>query len=125
MTYQYLIVSMVKAADGDGIIDQTVFKMQRKYGFDSLIFSVEVLNLLNVYIDVIRSCLNPVCEYVLICRIGKQLSNLSDIFWRIVYQAIGKYINPTRYIQIIKTKSAESLPFDDRITLSEDQKHTS
>ena len=113
MTYQYLTVSMVKAVGGDGIIDQTMFKTQQKYGFDSLIFSVEVLTLLNGYMDVIRPRLNPACEYVLICRNGKQLSKLSDIFGRIVYQAIGKYINPTRYRQIIETESAEKLPIDD------------
>ena len=49
MSYQYSTVSMVKAADGDGIIDQTMFKTQRKYGFDSLIFSVEVLKLMFIY----------------------------------------------------------------------------
>ena len=125
MTYQYLTVSMFKAAYGYEIIDQTMFKTQQKYGFDSLIFSVEVLKLLNAYIDVIRPRLHSVCKYVLICRNGKQLSKLSDIYGRIVYQVIGKYINPTRYRQIIETESAENLPFNDKMALTEDQNHTS
>ena len=86
---------------------------------------MEVLSLLNSYLDVIRVRLNPVCDYVLVCKNGKQLSRLSDIFGRIVFQAIGKYINPTRYRQIIETESAEKLDSEDQMALSEDQKHTS
>ena len=41
-------------ADGDEIINQTVFKTQRKFAFDSLILSVDILTLLNGYTDVIR-----------------------------------------------------------------------
>jgi len=37
------------------------------------------------------------------------LKNLGDIFSRMVYHAIGKYVNPTRYRQIIETESAERL----------------
>ena len=102
-----------------------MFKTRHKYGFDSLIFNVEVLSLLNSYLDVIRVRLNPVCDYILVCKSGKQLSRLSDIFGRIVFQAIGKYINPTRYRQIIETESAEKLDSEDQMALSEDQKHTS
>ena len=42
-----------------------------------------------------------------------------------VFQAIGKYINPTRYRQIIETESATNLDENDQATLSKDQKHTS
>ena len=125
MTYQYLTVDMVKSVGSSGLIDQTTFKTNQKYGFDSLLFSADVTTLINSYIDCIRIRLNPVCNYVLICRNGKQLSQLSDIFGRIVYQAIGKYINPTRYRQIIESRSAELLSVDDQIVLSKDQKHTS
>ena len=58
MTYQFLTVSMVKNFDCNGIIDQTVFKAQEKYRFVSLIFSEEVLRILNGYIVCIRPCLN-------------------------------------------------------------------
>ena len=72
--------------------------------------------------------MNPFCDYVLICLIKqqcKQISKLSNIFRRVVFLAIGKYINPTRYRQIIETESAEKLTLDEQTCLSEDQKHTS
>ena len=125
MTYQYLTVQMVKSVGENGIINQNIFKTNEKYGFDSLIFSVDVLTLINNYIDLIRPRLNPVCDYVLICRNGTQLSKLSDIFGRIVFQAIGKYINPTRYRQIVETESAEKLSPSEQSHVTEDQKHTS
>ena len=90
MTYQYLTITMIKSIKDNGIIDQTVFKTNEKYGFDSLIFSVKILTLINCYIDSVRPRLNPVCEYLLVCRNGKQLTKLCNIFGRIVYQAIGK-----------------------------------
>ena len=85
------------------------------YGFDSLIFSNDVLTLIKNYINLIRPRLNPCCDYILICRNGKQISKLSNIFGRVVFLAIGKYINPTRYRQIT---------LDEQTCLSEDQKHT-
>ena len=42
-----------------------------------------------------------------------------------VHQAIKKYINPTRYRQIIETKSSERLTSDEQRFISEDQKHSS
>ena len=125
MTFQYLTVTMVQNIKENGIIDQTVFKTNEKYGFDSLIFSENVLHILNGYIKCIRPRLHPVCDYLLISRNGTQLLRLSDVFGRIIYQAIGKYINPTRYRQIIETESSEKLSIDDQHALSEDQKHTS
>ena len=125
MTYQHLTVEMVTNIREDGIIDQTVFKTQDKYGFDSLIFSKETLDILKRYITCVRKRLNPQCNYLLISRNGNQLTRLSDIFGRIVFQAIGKYINPTRYRQIIETESSQNLSLDDQSYISEDQKHTS
>ena len=125
MTYQYLTVQMIQSVGENGIINQTIFKTNEKYGFDSLLFSVDVLTFINNYINFIRPRLNPLCDYVLICRNGTQLSKLSDIFGRIVFQAIGKYINPTRYRQIVETESAEKLSPLEQSHLTEDQKHTS
>ena len=125
MTYQFLTVQMVESIGENGIINQTIFKTKEKYGFDSLIFSNDVLTLIKNYINFIRPRLNPCCDYVLICRNGKQISKLSNIFGRVVFLAIGKYINPTRYRQIIETESAEKLSVDEQTYLSEDQKHTS
>ena len=125
MTYQFLTVQMVESIGENGIINQTIFKTKEKYGFDSLIFSNDVLTLIKNYINFIRPRLNPCCDYVLICRNGKQISKLSNIFGRVVFLAIGKHINPTRYRQIIKTESAEKLTLDQQTCLSEDQKNTS
>ena len=115
----------VESIGENEILNQTIFKIKEKYGFDWLIFSNDVLTLINNYIDLIQTSLNPCCDYVLICRNGKQISKLSNIFGRVVFLAIGKYINPTRYRQIIETESAEKLTLDEQTCLSEDQKHTS
>lgn len=125
MTYQFLTVTMIESIGDEGIVDQTAFKTKEKYGFDSLIFSKDVVHILRGYITCIRPRLNPACDYLLISRNGTQLCRLSDVFGRLVFQAIGKYINPTRYRQIIETESAERLSVDEQNALSEDQKHTS
>ena len=116
---------MIESIGENGIINQTIFKTNEKYGFDSLIFSNDVLTLIKSYINIIRPRLNPCCDYVLICRNGKQISKLSNIFGRIAFLAIGKWINPTRYRQIIETESAEKLTVEEQAFLSEDEKHTS
>ena len=54
MTYQYLTVDMIKNIGKNGVIDQRVFKTQEKYGFDSLIFSKQTLDIINGYITCIR-----------------------------------------------------------------------
>ena len=125
MTFQFLTVQMLKSVGENGMIDQTAFKTNVKYGFDTLIFSIDVLTLVNGYIDSLRPRLNPTCDYLLICRSGKQISKLSDVLGRIVFQAIGKYINPTRYRQIVETESWEKLSVEEQASISEDQKHSS
>ena len=44
---------------------------------------------------------------------------------KLVYQTIGKYIQPTRYRQIIETESAKKLSLEDQKNISSDQKHSS
>ena len=109
MTYKHLTVEMIKSIGENGIINQTLFKTNEKYGFDSLFFSVDVLTLVTGYMNYIRPRLNPACNYLLVCRNGKQISKLTNIFGLVIYEAIGKYINPTRYRQIIETESIEKL----------------
>ena len=116
---------MLKNIDSDGVIDQTKFKTQEKYGFDTLIFSGQVQHIVNGYISCIRPHLNPVCDFILVTKNGTQLDSLGEIFGRLVYQAIGKYINPTRYRQIIETESVEKLTVEEQQILSLDQKQTS
>ena len=125
MIYQFLTVQMIESISKNGIINQTIFKPKEKYGFDSLIFSNDVLTLIKNYINFIRPRLNPCCDYVLICRTGKQISKLSNIFGRVVFLAIEKYINLTQYRQIVETESAEKLTADEQTWLDEDQKHMS
>ena len=100
-------------------------KQKEMYGFDSLIFSNDVLTLIKNYINFIRPLLNQCCDRVLICRNGKQISKLSNIFGRVVFLAMGKYINPTRYKQIIETERDGKLTLGEQTCLSEDRKHTS
>ena len=125
MTYQYLTVKMFQNIDANGFIDQTNFKTKDRYGFDSLIFSKEVIDMIDGYIKCIRTRLNPKCEFILVTKNGTQLTRLGDIFGRMVFQAIGKYVHPTRYRQIVETESAEKLSIEEQSFLSEDQKHTS
>ena len=125
MTYKHLTVEMIKLIGENGIIIETLFKTNEKYGFDSLLFSVDVLTLATGYMNYIRPLLNPACNYLLDCRNGKQISKLTNIFDRVVYEAIGKYINPTCYRQIIETESIEKLYTSEQANLSQDQKHTS
>ena len=118
MTYKHLTVEMIDSIGENGIINQTLFKTNEKYGFVSLSFSVDVLTLVTGYLNYIRPRLNPACNYLLLCRNGKQISKLTNIFGRVVYEAIGKYINPTRYRQIVETESIEKLNTSEQANLS-------
>ena len=44
---------------------------------------------------------------------------------KLVFDAIGKYIHPTRYRQIFETQSLNQLTSEEQRILSEDQKHSS
>ena len=125
MTYQFLSVDMVNSIKSDSFIDQTVFKTSEQYGFDSLLFSTEALIIVKQYLKWVRPRLNPASSYLLINRNGRQLSKLTELFGKLVFDAIGKYIHPTRYCQIIETASAESLSAEEQRKLSNDQKHSS
>ena len=125
MTYQFITIPMLNSVKKDGMIDQTKFKTNATYSFDSLLFENETLEKVTQYVDVVRPKLKPSCQYLLVNGNGTQLKNLGDIFGRMVYQAIGKYVNPTRFRQIIETESAERLSAEDQAIISLDQKHTS
>ncbi|KAL9954646.1 hypothetical protein ACROYT_G042211 [Oculina patagonica] len=96
MTYQYLTVDMVRAA-----------------------------KVLESYINFVRPLLKPQCDFVLVTRNGGQHSKLGDVMSKLVFDAIGKYIHPTRYRQIVETQSFELLTSKEQRILSEDQKHSS
>jgi len=126
MTYQHLTVRMLESAKkNEGMIDQRIFKTAKKYGFDSVYLDECSIDMLEKYVTFIRPLLKPTCEYVLVNRNGKQFQKLTDLFSVLVFEAIGKYIHPTRYRQIIETQSAEFLPPKEQKWMSEDQKHSS
>ena len=126
MTYQYLTVDMVSAAkQNGGFIDQKMFKTAGRYGFDSLILTDASMQVLDGYINVVRPLLKPRCEFVLVTRNGGQHSKLGDVMSKQVFDAIGKYIHPTRYRQIVETQSLNQLNSTEQRILSEDQKHSS
>ncbi|XP_078384349.1 uncharacterized protein LOC144666818 [Oculina patagonica] len=126
MTYQYLTVDMVKTAKANGgFIDQKKFKTASKYGFDSLILTDASMRVLESYINFVRPLLKPQCDFVLVTRNGGQHSKLGDVMSKLVFDAIGKYIHPTRYRQIVETQSLNLLTSTEQQNLSEDQKHSS
>ena len=126
MTYQYLTVDMIAAAkEKDGFIDQKTFKTAGKYGFDSLVLTDANMQVLDGYISYVRPLLKPQCDFVLVNRNGGQHGKLGEIMSKLVFDAIGKYIHPTRYRQIVETESLNQLTSEEQRILSEDQKHSS
>ena len=98
MTFQFLTVSMIrKAKTSGGIIDQTEFKTAATYVFDSLAISEDIFEIIDLYMEHVRPRLNPQCDYLLLSTNGTQYKSLTTAMILLVKQAIGKYINPTRY----------------------------
>ena len=50
---------------------------------------------------------------------------MGNVMSKLVFDAIGKYIHPTRYRQIVETQSLDLLSSKEQRILSEDQKHSS
>ena len=126
MTFQYLTTNMIeKAKVNGGFVDQTEFKTASKYLFDTLLITDDVLEILDIYINDIRPCLNPQCDFLLVSTNGTQFQSLTTAMSMMVHQAIGKHINPTRYRQIVETESSERLTLQEQQYISEDQKHSS
>jgi len=110
MTYQYLTVDMIATAkEKGGFIDQKTFKTAGEYGFDSLILTDANMQVLDGYISYVRPLLKPECDFVLVNRNGGQHAKLGEIMSKLVFDAIGKYIHPTRYRQIVETESLNQL----------------
>lgn len=126
MTYQYLTVDMVEGAKKNGgFIDQKKFKTTANYGFDSLLLTKTSRQLLNGYISNIRPLLKPNCNYVLVNKNGDQHSGIGQLMSKMVFDATGKYIHPTRYRQIVETASHDKLTDNEQGAITEDQKHSS
>ena len=67
------------------------------------------MQVLDSYINFVRPLLKPQCEFVLVTKNGGQHSKLGDVMSKLVFDAIGKYIHPTRYRQIVETHSLNQL----------------
>ena len=126
MTYQYLTVPMFNnSKKNGGFVDQTELKTAIHYNFDSLLFDNSSTEIVDDYITFVRALLHPDCDYVLVTRNGTQYSKLSDLMSKLVFAAIGKYIHPTRYRQIVETESVQKLFPGEQDILSRDHKHSS
>ena len=65
-------------------------------GFDSLILTDASAPVLNKYIT-------HQCDYAVVMKNGGQRSKLGDVTSNLVFDAIGKYIYPMQYSQIVET----------------------
>ena len=83
------------------------------------------MNVLNGYISYVRPLLKLQCDFVLVNRNGDQHGKLGEIMSKLVFDAIGKYLHPTRYRQIVETQSLNQLTSEEQRILSEDQKYSS
>ena len=126
MSYQYLTMKMVnKAKTNDGFVDQKMFKTAGKYGFDCLYLTETSMQVLDGSINHIRPLLRPTCDFVLATRNGGQNVKVGGLMSKLVFDATGKYVQPTRYQQIVETASSRQLSSSAQSTISEDQKHNS
>ena len=112
------------AKENGGFVDQTQFKTTDQYGFDSLIFSEDALDVVNTYIKRIRPLCKPKCEFVILTTAGTQYTAFCNALSLLTLEAIGKHITPTRYRAIVESESVERLPKDKQLIISKDQKHT-
>ena len=76
------------------------------------------------YVKHIRPLIRPKCNHLLLNQNGMQLSKLTNCMGKLVLEAIGKYIHPTRYRHIIETESSQLLTTEECQLVSEDQKHS-
>ena len=80
------------------------------------------MQVLESYINFVRPLLKPQCDFVLFTGNGGQHSKLGDVMSKLVFDAIGKFIHPTHYRQIVETQSLNLLTSKEQQILSEDQK---
>ena len=126
MSLQFLTVEMIECAtQNDGFVDQTQFKTNSQYVFDSLKFSADALDVVNTYIRRIRPLCKPKCEYVILTTNGTQYTAFCNAMSLLTHEAIGKHITPTRYRAIVESESVVRLEKDKQALISLDQKHSS
>ena len=124
VTYQFLTVHLFEEGKkNNGYIDQRLFKTADRYVIDSIVLDNTCIAILDGYVKYIRPLLQPSYSYLLTNRNGKQFCKLTGSFIILVFETTGKYVNPTRYRQIIETESFSNLELDECTWISEDQKH--
>ena len=77
------------------------------------------------YIEHVRPLLNPQNDYLLLTRNGTQYKKRGNAMCKLVYQAIGKYIHPTRLDKSMKRKAQKSCHLKIKKNISLGQKHSS
>ena len=113
MTYQFLMVEMFQdAKQCNGFVDQNKFKTADSYSFDSFKLDSTSIKVVDQYVKHIRQLIGPKWNHLLLNRNGMQFSKLTDCMGKLVFEAIGKYIHPIRYRQIIETESSQLLMTD-------------
>ena len=126
MTYQFLMVEMFQdAKQCHEFVDQKKFKTAGSYSFDSFKLDSTSIKVVDQYVKHIRPLIGPKCNHLLLNRNDMQFSKLTDCMGKLVFEAIEKYIHPTRYRQIIETDSSQLLTTEECQLVSEDQKHIS
>ena len=126
MSVQFLTTQMIDLAKkNSGFVDQTQFKTSENYVFDSLKFTTASLDVIDSYVQIIRPLCKPKCDFVLVTNNGTQYTAIGSAMSLLVHQAIGMYINPTRYRQIVETESVGRLSKEQQEAISKDQKHSS
>ena len=126
MSLQFLTTEMIEhATKNDGFVDQTRFKTQDQFLFDSLKFSNDSLDVVNTYIRRIRPLCNPKENYVILTTNGKQYTAFCNAMSILTHEAIGKHITPTRYRSIVESESVVRLDREKQAIISKDQKHSS
>ena len=97
MTYQFLTAEMfLDAKQCDGFVDQKKFKTADSYSFDSFKLDSASIKVVDQYVKHIRPSIGPKCNHLLLNQNGMQFSKLTDCMGKLVLEAIGNYIHPTR-----------------------------
>lgn len=126
MSLQYLTLQMIDLAlENGGFVDQSQFKTNDQYGFDSLKFTNDTLDVVKTYIDRIRPLCQPKCDFVLLTTNGTQYTAFCNALSLLTHEAIGKHITPTRYRAIVESESIVRLNKEKQTIISKDQKHSS
>ena len=91
--YQFLTVEMFQdSKQRDGFVDQKKFKTADSHSFDSFKLDSTSIKVVDQYVKHIRLLIGPKCNHLFLNRNGMQFSKLTDCMGKLVFEAIGKYI---------------------------------